>query len=303
MVLDQLMERAVQMRQSLTNQAEADQLSYAIEQVERRQRWITLYSQGDQRAVQFLEVVNRASRTTTSNFTPLDQYPEPGPVWIEDITNEYLRGELGLSQLEGPSPALSIEGGQPAIQAPTVPLAIEFKEPEDDMPGPNRTPPQEDREREALLNTMRQRAGLMAPGVLQPPSGPNKDYVYPDGKILRYHNSRAYSCIDLFQPRSAFAPRRKLGRVMEMQSRNLSIENEAAMLDMFDDAQILRPQTSRELAASRDNVLKLRARQPGTPIGSVAPAPRTPLALQTTAAPSTPRRSRSRASRQDPLGR
>jgi hypothetical protein len=88
---------------------------------------------------------------------------------------------------------------------------------------------------------------------------------------------------------------------MEKQTRNLTIEDEAAMFDIFDNAQLLKPQTSRELAAIRDDILKLRARPPGTPPGSVAPAPRAPLQL--TAAPSTPRRSRSRSSRQGPLGR
>ena len=180
-----------------------------MEQVERRQRWITLYSQGDQRAVQFLEVVNRASRTTASGFTPLDQYPEPGPLWVEEVTNEYLRGQLGLPQLEGPASALAIEGGQTAIQAPNAPMALEYKEPEDDMPGPSRAPPQEDREREALLNTMRERASMMGAGNLLPQIGPNKDCVYSDGKILRYHTSRAYSYIDLIQPRTAFEPRKK----------------------------------------------------------------------------------------------
>jgi hypothetical protein len=203
------MERAVEMRSSLTNQAEVEQLSYAMEQVERRQRWLTLYSQGDQRAVQFLEVVNRASRTTASGFTPLDQYPEPGPLWVEDVTNEYLRGQLGLPQLEGSAPALAIEGGQTAIGAPTTPLALEYKEPDDDMPGPNRAPPQDDREREALLNTMRERATALGPGNLQPQAGPNKDYLYGDGKILRYHTSRAYHYIDLIQPRTGFAPRKR----------------------------------------------------------------------------------------------
>ena len=57
-----------------------------------------------------------------------------------------------------------------------------------------------------------------------------------------------------------------------MRTRDMDVNTRAMIMDVFDDAQILRPQNSRELAAIRDNVMMLRAKPPGTPrpIGSGA---------------------------------
>jgi hypothetical protein len=201
---------------------------------------------------------------------PLDQYPDPGRPFIEEVIEQPARRQR---MLEGPMEQPALEDA-PALDAPVEDSSTSAPPTRPSARGWYRI---SEEQRAEMMNEMA-RGETAADPSRETRRGVNTDYAMENGLTLRFHQG-ASIWLEIRSPTGSLGTIARLDKVLEGdKSADILVRQR-----IYDQAKRLQPSNMEKLAAIRDTITEEAKRQ-----APQRPFPMTPPATPRPGAPETP---------------